>query len=160
MLLEVKRHLVFPTRLTYLVPHMLTVLSTNFSAEAVGLVLHQDVAGELWSVAFSKRLEPAQLSYSAFNSELIAVHETNRHFWLFFLEGRQFHLLMEYKLLTPARGKIGYFTHRVCRQLGEGGGGVKRGGLRPLPQRHAGSNGRCPAPLPPLDYTAGPAAPP
>ena len=62
--------------LIYPVPHVPTVLSTVVLAEAMGALLQQDVAGEPRPVAFfSKRLEPAQPSYSAFDRELRAVYE-------------------------------------------------------------------------------------
>ena len=113
-----KRQLASLTRLAYPVHHAPTLLSTDASAEAVGAVLQQEVDGELRPVAFfSKRLEPAQRSYSAFDRELLAVYEAVRHF-RHFLEGRHFHILTDHKPLTHAMAQSGdNFTPRVCRQL-------------------------------------------
>ena len=67
--LAFKCDLVSMTHLAYPVLHAPTVLSTIASAKTVGLVLQQDVAGELRPVAFfSKRLKRAQRSYSALSS--------------------------------------------------------------------------------------------
>ena len=114
----IKQRLVSLTRLAYPVPHAPTILSTDASAEAVGAVLQQEVDGELRPVAFfSKRLEPAQRSYSAFDRELLAVYEAVRHF-RHFLEGREFHVLTDHKPLTHSMKQSGdTFTPRVCRQL-------------------------------------------
>ena len=114
----IKRQLVSLTRLAYPVPHAPTVLSTDASGEAVGAVLQQEVAGVLRPIAFfSKRLEPAQRSYSAFDRELLAVYEAVRHF-RHFLEGREFHVLTDHKPLTHVMTRPGSnATPRVARQL-------------------------------------------
>ena len=89
----------------YPVPHAHTVLSTNASAETVGVVVQQDIVGEHWLVAFFiKTLELVQRSsYSAFDRELVAVYEAVRHF-RHFLESREFHVLTDHRPLTHAVG--------------------------------------------------------
>lgn len=59
--LAIKCQLVSLTRLTYQVSHAATVSSTDASTEAVGAVLQQDVARELWPVAFVRPLALAFL---------------------------------------------------------------------------------------------------
>ena len=46
-------------------------------------------------------MKPAETRYSSFDRELLAVYLTIRHF-RHFLEGRQFHILMDHKPLTLA----------------------------------------------------------
>jgi hypothetical protein len=50
---------------------------------------------------FSKKLEPAQVKYFTFDQELWACVASIRHF-RFMLEGRQFTILTDHKLLTYA----------------------------------------------------------
>jgi hypothetical protein len=66
---------------------------------------------------FSKKLEPAQNHYSAFNRELWACFSSIRHF-RHMLEGRQFILFTDYKLLTRALFRTSDpLTPRHCMQL-------------------------------------------
>ena len=50
---------------------------------------------------FSRALNPAQLKYSDFNRELLAVKEAIRHF-RHFLQGEKFTVFMDHRLLTTA----------------------------------------------------------
>ena len=114
----IKDRLASLTLLAYPVPNATTVLSTDASAEAVGAVLQQKVGDTLRPIAFfSRRLDPPQRSYSAFDRELLAVFEAVRHF-RYFLEGREFHVLTDHKPLIHAMTQVGgNFTSRVSRQL-------------------------------------------
>ena len=114
----VKDRLASLTLLAHPVPGAVTVLSTDASGEAVGAALQQEVEGVLRPLAFfSKRLEPVQRTYSAFDRELLAVFMAVRHF-SHFLEGREFHVLTDHKPLTHAMRKSGEkLSPRVSRQL-------------------------------------------
>ena len=54
---------------------------------------------------FSKKLEPAQMRYSAFDRELFACVAGIRHF-RYMLEGRPFTIYTDHKPLTFALGKV------------------------------------------------------
>ncbi len=78
------------------------VLATDASAAAVGAVLQQREAGQSsWRPLgfFSKKLESAQLHYSTFDRELLAVYLAIKHFW-HQLEGRSFQVWTDHKPLT------------------------------------------------------------
>jgi len=68
----------------------------------VGTVLQQKVAAGLQPLSFfSKKLDGAQLRYSAFDQELLAMYLAVMHFrWA--LKGRRFHILTDHKPLTFA----------------------------------------------------------
>ncbi len=66
---------------------------------------------------FSKKLDPAQTRYSAYDRELLACVSGIRHF-RFMLEGRRFTLYTDHKPLTFALTKAAVpWTARQCRHL-------------------------------------------
>ena len=66
---------------------------------------------------FSKKLDAAQLKYSAFHRELLAAYLSLRHF-RYMLDGRKFHILSDHKPLTQALHRVSDpWTPRVQRQL-------------------------------------------
>ena len=66
---------------------------------------------------FSKKLDAAQLKYSAFDRELLAAYLSLRHF-RYMLDGRKFHILLDHKPLTQALHRVSDpWTPRVQRQL-------------------------------------------
>ena len=115
---QVKEKLAVLTLLAHPVPDAPTALTTDASAEAVGAVLQQEIDGTLTPIAFfSKRLEPAQRQYSAFDRELLAIYEAIRHF-RHVLEGREFFVLTDHKPLTHAMAQTGSnHSPRVARHL-------------------------------------------
>jgi hypothetical protein len=93
-------------------------LVIDASNSAVGAVLQQRVAAGWQPLAFfSKKLDSAQLNYSAFDRELLAAYLGLRHF-RFQLEARRFHILTDHKPLTQALHRISEpWTARQQRQL-------------------------------------------
>jgi hypothetical protein len=66
---------------------------------------------------FSKKLDAAQLKYSAFDQELLAAYLSVRHF-RYMLDGRKFHILSDHKPLTQALHRVSDpWTPRVQWQL-------------------------------------------
>jgi RNase H-like domain found in reverse transcriptase len=66
---------------------------------------------------FSKKLDPAQRKYSAFDRELYACYAGIRHF-RYMLEGRKFTIFTDHKPLTQALHRTSDpWTARQCRQL-------------------------------------------
>ncbi len=90
------------------------------SADHVGAALQQrrSAAADWQSLAFfSKKLEPAQMQYSAFDRELFACVAGIRHF-RYMLEGRPFTIYTDHKPLTFALGKVSEpWTAMQTRQL-------------------------------------------
>ncbi len=85
----------------------LTVM-VDASADHVGAALQQrpSTAADWQPLAFfSKKLELAQMRYSAFDRELFAYVAGIRHF-RFMLEGRPFTIYTDHKPLTFALGKV------------------------------------------------------
>ena len=69
---------------------------------AVGVVLQQHIQGHWQPIYFfSKRLQPAEVKYSTFGRELLAIYLSIRHF-RHYLEGREFYVLTDHKPLTHA----------------------------------------------------------
>ena len=78
---SIKTSLADVALLAHPVPNAATILTTDASSEAVGAVLQQDINGVVTPIAFfSKRLDPRQQNYSAFDWELVAIYEAVRHF--------------------------------------------------------------------------------
>ena len=76
------------------------------SSSHVGAALHQrSFNGGPWEPLgfFSRKLDKAQISYSAFDRELLAAFSAIRHF-RFQLEGREFQLWTDHRPLTQALG--------------------------------------------------------
>jgi len=93
-------------------------LAVDASATAVGAVLQQQSAAGWRPLAFfSRKLDRAQMSYSAFDRELLAAYLAVRHF-RFQVEGRVFHILTDHKPLTHALHRVSEpWTARQQRQL-------------------------------------------
>ena len=90
------------TNLVHLDSSAPITLTTDASNVGVRAVLEQFV-GKKWQplAFFSKVFSTAKAKYSAFDWELLAVHAARRHF-RFFLEGRQFQVFTNHKLLVAA----------------------------------------------------------
>ena len=96
----------------------MTCLMVDASDTAVGGVLQQ-FSESMWKpiAFFSRRLKAAEMRYSTFGRELLAVYLAIRHF-RYFLEGRQFTVYTDHKPLTYAlRSKPDRHSPRVIRQL-------------------------------------------
>ena len=83
-----------------------TAVTLDASDLAIGGFLEHFTDG-LWQplAFFSRKLQPAQTSYSAFDRELLAAYASIRHF-RYFLEGCQFSLFTDHKSLTFALNKV------------------------------------------------------
>uniref|UniRef100_A0A669BDF1 ribonuclease H n=1 Tax=Oreochromis niloticus TaxID=8128 RepID=A0A669BDF1_ORENI len=104
--------------LAHPLPSAEIALTTDASDVAVGGVLEQRVSG-LWQplAFFSRTLRDAELKYSVFDRELLALHLATRHF-RFFLEGRKFTAYVDHKPLTFAMSKVSDpWSARQQRQL-------------------------------------------
>lgn len=79
-----------------------TCLTVDASDIAIGGTLEQFLDGSWKPLAFfSRKLDRAQKSYSAFDRELLAMYSAVKHF-AYFVEGRRFHIYTDHKLLTFA----------------------------------------------------------
>ncbi len=96
-------------------------LVIDASATHVGASLQQQPRGASgwrpqWGF-FSRKLEPAQINYSAYNTEFLACYLGTRYF-LFMLEGRSFTIFTDHKPLTfGVRQSSEPWMARQCRQL-------------------------------------------
>jgi hypothetical protein len=101
-------------------PSAKLALMVDASAEHAGASMQQRAAaGRPWQPLgfFSKKLEPAQSRYPAFDRELWACFSGIRHF-RHMLEGRRFILFTDHKPLTQALFRSSDpWTPRPCRQL-------------------------------------------
>ena len=90
------------------------------SAEHVGAALQQRTSPAApWEPLgfFSRKLDSAQVHYSAYDRELLACVQGIRHF-RFTLEGRRYTLYTDHKPLTCALSKAAEpWTARQCRHL-------------------------------------------
>ena len=95
-----------------------TCVMTDASDKAVGAVLQQYVQDTWHPISFfSKKLKPAEMRYSTFDRELLAIYLAIKHF-RHFLEGRQFHVLTDNKPLTYAlHTRLDRHSPRQARQL-------------------------------------------
>ncbi|CAH8657952.1 unnamed protein product, partial [Dicrocoelium dendriticum] len=85
-------------------------VAVNASDTAISTVLHQHTNGGRKPLAFfSRRRQPAEVKYSAFSRELLAVYSTVRHF-RHVLEGNTFIIFTDHKPLTYA------FRNQSARQ--------------------------------------------
>ncbi len=85
----------------------------------IGAVLQQRCTGSGWRplAFFSKKLDAAQLKYSAFGRKLLAAYRSVQHF-RYLLDGRKFHILSDHKPLTQAMHRVSDpWMARVQRQL-------------------------------------------
>jgi cleavage and polyadenylation specificity factor subunit 1 len=112
------------TGLAFPRPQAELALMVDASAEHVGAALQQRTSPAApWEPLgfFSKKLDPAQVRYSAYDRELLACVQGIRHF-RFMLEGRRFTLYTDHKPLTFALAKAAKpWTARQC----EGEAGVR-----------------------------------
>ena len=77
-------------------------LVTDASTYAMGAVLQQRVRNTWQLLAFfSKKLNPAQQKYSAYDRELLAIYDAVRHF-RHMLEARHFTIFTDHKPITYA----------------------------------------------------------
>jgi cleavage and polyadenylation specificity factor subunit 1 len=77
-------------------------LVTDASTSAMGAVLQQRVKNAWQPLAFfSKKLNPAQQKYSAYDRELLAIYEAVKHF-RHMLEARHFTIFTDHKPITYA----------------------------------------------------------
>jgi hypothetical protein len=115
-----KQALLRATCLAHPVPGASLSLAVDASATHVGGTLQQRLSGQKVYQPlgfFSKKLEPAQQKYSAFDRELFAVYAGIRHF-RHMLEGRRFTVYMDHKPLTQAIARVSApWTTRQCRHL-------------------------------------------
>lgn len=93
-------------------------VAVDASDYAVGGVLQQLVNNNWQPIAFfSRKLTNAELKYSAFGRELLAIFSTIKHFH-FYLEGRNFYVLTDHKPLTFAfKNNKASHSPRIIRQL-------------------------------------------
>ena len=98
----VEQALANATLLFHPVTNAPTNIMTDASDVAVGAVLQQYINGQ-WCLLsfFSKTLKPAETRYSTYNQEILAIYLAIRHF-RYFLEGRHFNVLHDYKPLFYA----------------------------------------------------------
>ncbi len=95
-----KRSLSEAVMLIHPQPNAPTCITTDASNQAVGAVLEQFIDGQWKPISFfSRKLHQAELNYSAFDRELLAIYLAVRHFQ-YFLEGRSFHINTDHKPLT------------------------------------------------------------
>ena len=96
------------------------VVVADASSSHVGAALHQRCRrSDPWQPLgfFSKKLDRAQMSYSAFDRELLAAFSAIRHF-RFQVEGRQFQLWTDHRPLTYALSRCtDAWTPRQQQQL-------------------------------------------
>jgi hypothetical protein len=76
---ECKASLSRATLLTHPDPFAPLALVTDASTSAMGAVLQQRVKNAWQPLAFSKKLNPAQQKYSAYDRELLAIYEAVKH---------------------------------------------------------------------------------
>ena len=83
----------------------------------MGASLDQLIDGEWKPLAFfSRKLSHAELKYSAFNRELLAIYLSTKHF-RYFLEGRRFAIYMDHLPLTTAIASAADRSPRQARHL-------------------------------------------
>jgi transposase InsO family protein len=115
-----KKSLVDATWLAHPHPRALLALHVDASATHVGAALHQQEPGsDAWRPLgfFSKKLDAAQVKWSAFDRELLACVVSIRHF-RYILEGRAFAILTDHKPLLGALNRTtDPWTARQCRHL-------------------------------------------
>jgi hypothetical protein len=78
---ECKANLSGATLLAHPDPSVPLALDTDASTSAMGAVIQQHVENAWQQLSlFSKNLNPAQQKYSAYDRELLAIHEAVKHF--------------------------------------------------------------------------------
>ena len=116
--LSAKNALASAAALAHPVPSAQIRLSVDASSSHVGAVLEQMVHARPQPLAFfSRKLIPAEVRYSTFDRELLAVFAAIRHF-RFILEGRQFTVMTDHKPLVTAIARVSPpWSPRQQRQL-------------------------------------------
>ena len=110
---KAKQALSDATLLVYPNAKAVTAVTCDASGTAVGASLDQLSNGEWKPLAFfSRKLSRAELKYSAFDRELLAIYLSIKHF-RYFLEGQQFTIYTDHMPLTTA---IASATDRSPRQ--------------------------------------------
>ena len=90
------------TLLNHPQPSAQLAIMTDASDVAVGAVLHQRAAGQWQPISyFSRKLKPADVRYSTFDRELLAIYLSIRHF-RHMVEAREFSVYTDHKPLTRA----------------------------------------------------------
>ena len=104
--------------LSYHAPDAPTCLMTDTSDTIVGAVLQQHIEGSWHPIFFfSKKMTSTEKHYSTFDKELLAVYLAIKHF-RHILEGREFHVLTDHKLLTFALNtRLDHHSPRQAQQL-------------------------------------------
>ena len=98
--LSAKQALGDATMLCFPSPDAETSIAADASDVGVGAVLQQRVDGGWKPIAFfSKKLNPAESKYSAYDKELLAIFKAIKRF-RYFIEGRSFHIYTDHKPLT------------------------------------------------------------
>ena len=93
-------------------PTALLALVRDASTTAMGAVLQQRVQDVRQSLAFSRKLSLAQLKYSAYDRQLLAIYEAVRYF-RHMLEARHFTILTDHKPFTFAFNQKGTSAHHA-----------------------------------------------
>ena len=98
--LAAKQTLTDVATLAFPSPDAPTSIATDASNTGVGAVLQQFLDGGWQPVAFfSKKFSSAEMKYSAFDRELLAISKAIKRF-RYFIEGRQFHVFTDHKPLA------------------------------------------------------------
>ena len=98
----VKDELANTTLLNHPQPNAQLAIMTDASDVAVGAVFQQRAAGQWQPISFfSRKLKLAEVRYSAFDRELLAIYLSLRHF-RHMVEGREFSVYTDHKPLTRA----------------------------------------------------------
>ena len=98
--MAIKEALATATLLVHLKLDAPTSVVVDASDTGVGGVLQQRIDCEWCLISFFlKKLRPNETRYSTFDRELLAIYLAVKHF-LYFLEGRQFRIYTDHKLLT------------------------------------------------------------
>ena len=106
------------TMLAHPTPSVPIAITCDASDIGLGATLEQYVSGSWQPLAFySRQLRAAELKYSAFDRELLAIYLSIRHF-RYFLEGRTFAIFTDHKPLVDAISKVAdYWSARQQRHL-------------------------------------------
>lgn len=115
---DTKTQLASATLLMHPLSNSPTRLMVDALTTAVGEVLKQYNGKEGKPIGFfSKRLKQAEVCYSTFGREMLAIYCSIKHF-CFFLEGHTFHTLTDHKPLTYAfKNNSSSYLVRELRQL-------------------------------------------
>ena len=97
---KIKEVLAEATLLNHPKPDTPLSLETDASDTAIGAVLQQYVDGMWQPISYySRTLTHTERRYSNFDRELLAIHQSIKHF-RYFLEGLEFRVLTDHKPLT------------------------------------------------------------